>query len=487
MGHLPYDILIAIATQLRCEHRATAYLLAFIKVCSTWYALGLPLLYGNIGLGTHSLEPFAHTFVPAKYGRFVRSLSLHMDAATTLVDPGSSEQMFDHRFPDDTHRVNLQSPVIAHLQDSRCLTTNGYETRSLPSSLAFAQFIPILRSLQNLASFSLTIEVGASWCSLPRDTIVGLIDALPVACTHLELDTNAHDEQFGSQTHVCEYIRQVLPRMRTVRLRLGAMCSALFEPGLHSSLSAELHTDAAILPPNDPIHLSNIRSLVVNCGIAANGELLPQCGYEGARQWEICAEAWCAITSSLTQLVSQQAKSLKAAEILVLSPTWGLSTDLSLDTQLRTDMVNKTTWALPCVPQCQQSSLSGCFLVRCPDGSEKAIRNLESVDDIAEGVWKDVVGGGRLPAEILDAEERGLPCFATGCIERPITNLMKQWLELHSGIPKSRTFCNEKKTGMRLALAEKRTGHHFLALRPVKEITPDGWIRTGSALELEPA
>ncbi|KAF1842545.1 uncharacterized protein K460DRAFT_409948 [Cucurbitaria berberidis CBS 394.84] len=500
MAAVPDDILIAIATQLKRNDSGTSHLFAFIQVSRRWHMLGLPLLYGNISVTTRGLERFANIFLP-KYGKLVRSLSLRVGAIRSHVDmdpylPSNDRDPWN--LEGDLSDGNLTMEAGALNADENHARSEGeewpfdenQERRVTNSVLLFARFIPILTSLQNLASFSLVVETRASWCLVPRATIAGLIDALPTSCTNLELDTNGNDKHHDNDhTHICDSIRRILPRMQNVRVRLGAMCSAIFERRQSPNVDTRSSGLSDMLPTFEPILSPNLQSLVVNCGITACGELLPQCGYEDHLKWDISAEAWCAMISCLMDVVTQpHATNLRKTKILVLSPTWGKDSNLSLDTQLCTDMVNKVTWAFPCIPEGRWSSVSGCFLVRSPDGSEQVIKDIEDMDDIAEGhVWADVVGGARLPADALQAERRGFPSFATGCVERPVADLMDQWLEVYPGVPKSRTFRNEQKTGTKLVLAEKRTGSDFLALRPIKEITPNGWVRTGPDLDLERA
>lgn len=88
MKYIPDDILVATATQSRCEDSAPSGLLRFINVSQRWRTLGLPLLCSNISLTTISLEQFrfARVFVPSKYGQFVRSLSLRVGGGRSSMD-----------------------------------------------------------------------------------------------------------------------------------------------------------------------------------------------------------------------------------------------------------------------------------------------------------------------------------------------------------------------------------------------------------------
>ena len=110
------------------------------------------------------------------------------------------------------------------------------------------------------------------------------------------------------------------------------------------------------------------------------------------------------------------------------------------------------------------------------------LSNIDQIEALSEGfVWKDDVGGARLPAEMLDAERDRISSFATGCVESrlPAQN-GKEWaaqaVAEHSMVALSTQWRNEEMVGERLFSAEKRIGNDYNG--PIKEITPAGWKRT---------
>lgn len=471
MENVPDDVLIAIATQLKRNKSAAQDLLAFIKVSARWHALGIPLLYGNISIPTRRIEPFAHAFISFKYAKLVRSLSICVGSEDSLMD----EDPF--RNEDRTDPWNE-----AQSNQSGCgyLIQGGVTCEQLEARLPFTLFVPILSKLRNLVSFSLVIEGGVEWYRLRRTTVADLVNALPPSCINLELDTNGYDYMDGESVHVCENIRRILPRMRNVRLRLGAMCSALFSSG-QSPISINAHERSSNVSA-DWITLQNIESLIVICGNAIEGNLLLRCGYGYESRHEIGSDSWCDITSSLNDLVTTDAVSSRNTQIIIMSPSWGEEQHFAYETHLRTDIVNRETWAVPCLPKIEMTEADFPYysLVRTPDGSEQVIENYNEIDDISEGhIWRNTACGTRLPAYVVNAEKKGLPSFATGCIERPAADLTEQYYDVQPGMSLTRTYRDEAQTGLKLVLAEKRTGHDFLALRPVKVITPEGWVRTG--------
>jgi hypothetical protein len=87
----------------------------------------------------------------------------------------------------------------------------------------------------------------------------------------------------------------------------------------------------------------------------------------------------------------------------------------------------------------------------------------------------------RSPAtrEALEKERQGLPCFATGCVEvRAANQTGAEWGKLHPSVALDTRYRHEEMLGQRLMFAERRTGVDYALERPIKEVTPEGWIRT---------
>jgi len=81
--------------------------------------------------------------------------------------------------------------------------------------------------------------------------------------------------------------------------------------------------------------------------------------------------------------------------------------------------------------------------------------------------------------EILEAEKKGLPSFATGCHERQDTiQDVEDYLRLAKqlGAPMPHYWRVEQKAKTRLLVAKRKTGDWYtLDLRPAEVITPPGW------------
>lgn len=121
--------------------------------------------------------------------------------------------------------------------------------------------------------------------------------------------------------------------------------------------------------------------------------------------------------------------------------TWGDPANLEVETHLCVDVVNKATWTFPCIPQGLDSSVSSYTLARSPDRVEQIISSdIDDIDDnVGEYMRRSVASSVRLLADVLKAQDEGFPSFAAGCLEKVGHNLTEQWLNVHPGVPKSRT------------------------------------------------
>lgn len=133
------------------------------------------------------------------------------------------------------------------------------------------RLVPMIPSSVNLRSFSLYVAQSACR-SIRRATIIALLEAMPVTCTNLELDTHGQDHRDqDKKAHVCDAVRTLLPRMHHVRIRIGAICSAFFsaDEGLHTP---RIDCFTTFISPH-------LKSLVVRCSVIS-GSQIQLCGQD---------------------------------------------------------------------------------------------------------------------------------------------------------------------------------------------------------------
>ncbi|KAF2849748.1 hypothetical protein T440DRAFT_125050 [Plenodomus tracheiphilus IPT5] len=256
-----------------------ADLRSFVLVCRQWLHLGRRIMYGNIALTNTALGLFITSFNTAAYSKAVHSLSLRI---------GKDWQT----------------------EGERSLCSDTWVEDSL------AGFVFILPQLNNLASFSLRLEL--SGCSIPRATRAGLLKNMPSTCRHLEIDTRGQDHREPhEQLHVCDALRQVLPQLHHVRIRIGAMCCAMLGTGkISPDVIGNWNLDEFT-----PVALPNLKSLVLNCGLPHG----PQMQLCGQNDWTTSAKhsswqfgvAWSSITPALLCLIKARSGALRVAKYML--------------------------------------------------------------------------------------------------------------------------------------------------------------------------
>ena len=493
--NLPDDLVILIATELKREGGTTTDLLNFTLVSKRWQHLGLPIFYGNITLTNTTLVRFVDSFNAGTYGGYVRSLTARFETDSGVHPETLAMFTGPHGPPlmSSEFSGGGMSTDFSGFGMSTNFTGSGMSTdfsgfgassgspypASTPAKVndMLERLVPMIPQFVDLRSFSLVVA-PAPHRLIRRATIIALLDALPATCTNLELDTHAQDHrEEDEKAHVCDAVRNLLPRMQHVRIRVGAMCSAMFSADQESHAPRE---DGATDDDLNTVTTPHLRSLVLNCGFG--GPQIQLCGqndYTSHTKHPGRPEglALSSITKGLEQFVSQQGEALKDSRIYVMVGLGGDSAFQQCQTELREDVVTKVTWAFP-VLRFGPTTSSGKYIMRLHDESEHVLSNEDQIEALSEDfVWKNDIGGARLPAEALDAERDRLPSFATGCVESRLpAQTGKQWAAAHPNVALNTVWRNEEMVGQRMVFAEKRIGNDYSG--PIREITPAGWNRT---------
>ncbi|KAF2010442.1 hypothetical protein BU24DRAFT_58569 [Aaosphaeria arxii CBS 175.79] len=449
---LPNEVLIQILSEVINDSSPTRT--NVLTVCRLWHQLAVPEFYKHIAFTKHNkLESFLQCADVSRHGRHIRSLTIHMG------DGGAKDLIFFKK-----EKLSTFVPPLTRL-------------------------VSILPILSGLLSYSLCVTRDMD-CVLPRHLLVQIINALPESCVNLEVDTLGRDSRTQSeQLHVCDSIRQILPRMKYVRVRMGAMCSSMF--GTRKTLHATEDGPAS----NDgngeflPIETTSLRSLVVNC-MDSSGGTLQKCGQEDWKEWEVYRgwgypSPWTSVTFGMGQLLLKNSQYLQGTRIYAIDSPNSVShvphESGDHQTLIHADIVAKETWAIPyemvLFRTCRHylEYLSNPFIFRLPDGREM----MASVDNMVKHAecaqWETTGNGSRLPR---NAKGRYIDADSSKDFGLPIIT-PRQWQAEH---PRKRQPTNyrERKFGMRLFGAEHRVGGDHLSLRIVKEIIPEGWTRERS-------
>ncbi len=416
-SRLPNDILFEIITQLKGVSNTTQDLASCSLVDRRWWKATTPLLYGNVALTQNNLLRFCEHLNVERYSANVRSVTMSL-------------QPYD-------------------------------ELKQL------LQLAPLLPQLAKLRCFSFWFGKGYHDI-VPQSTLVRLVEALPPSCANLELDTFGYDVRAeGDATHLCESIRRLLPRMEHVRLRVRS-CEALF---------------TVPSTPEQTISLPYLKSFIYIC-VRPPGTPLPTCRTSHLSPTTHLHPdlLWTTVTSKLEKLVATPNAVPADAQVYAFMTTDRDDNDLSVwQAHICANMRTKRSFALPHRAVWMEAMIRGSWVLRLFDGTE-VMSVPANVEAVAEGqLWREVQGGSRLPAAVLEDARVGRGSFAVGCKEKPLAYLKTstQWREDNPG-KKLMTWINEENMGIRLVSAEVRNGkNEYLSLEMVKELTPKGWKRVG--------
>ncbi|KAH8787851.1 hypothetical protein F5883DRAFT_634753 [Diaporthe sp. PMI_573] len=464
MDSISIEILCMIIAQVTSGGSNKNDTLVCLRVSQIWHQITSPIFYKHIVLDNTRMVPFQNSF-RLDYGPQVRTLTL-------LI---SKEDELDQRMRNLSVLPTGLSPSHVMLHPQLDGKIRG--------------IIPILKKLDNLASFSLSVEARGN-SLLKRSTIANLVDALPAGCTSLELDTLGLDIQNGvDRPHLCDSLRRVMPRMHHVRIRVASVCPALLGTGElsnHHGLTQQSPVvdspaeEVSSRIPYKPVDLPNINTLVVYCMLPSwcSTQLGRKTGYCGAGDslrtlGHHIGPCWIPITTAMKQLATGPKPPPASACILAINATDELD--------LRPPLYQGTTVDRPTAntPQDVAAWEFGRYeaFIQVPDG-RCFVTTAVNVALLAEGpAWCDTLGGGRVPFPALLDMERGRPSFASGLARAPIPPLKTgmQWMK---EFPMQRLpgFLNANKVRTRLQeIGTRQVGGVYLAVDTL--LAPNGSVR----------
>ena len=203
---------------------------SLLLVCKTWLEVGQPVVWASVSLSNSSLE----TFVAAVESSdsvciHIRVLSLHLNT------------------------IWPEQKDCGQLRENPGSWPNGANPKTAEQWNSLDRLAILMKSsILGLRSFSLRIDKlpqggrrgehhgspQGAWMS--SATLARILQCLPESCTSLELDTRGRDDDpvcgfFSTRAsvHLSTSIRQVLPRLTHLRLRLGSICSSFFSAQTH--------------------------------------------------------------------------------------------------------------------------------------------------------------------------------------------------------------------------------------------------------------
>lgn len=217
ISRLPEELLHSVLRHVR-ETSPHSTFLACLRCCKRWRNSGMPLECKAIVLTSANLSNFLNQFSPAHYV-LIRSLTISV------------------KLPRREYKDRRQAAFHVLLQN-----------------LAVA-----INKMTMLSTFSFAVSRTASLtldCKLPSGILAALVQSLPPSCMDLELDTKGYDTLKPQSVHLCDHLRELLPRLRTFRIRLAYVCPLIFAPNF--STLEDLSSLTPVVAPS-------LQIAVVNC------------------------------------------------------------------------------------------------------------------------------------------------------------------------------------------------------------------------------
>ncbi|KAI1080831.1 hypothetical protein F5B20DRAFT_96016 [Whalleya microplaca] len=367
MDSLPQELLTQILGWVKADSATNSVLLPCLTVCKRWHKMVLLSLYRHVVLTNDNLELFVTTF-NVREDIYIRSLTLQL------------------------------TPIILPRYDSESITTALTHL-----GRSFLRLNSILERLDNLQSFALCVsdQIDKFHLSLPLGCIGELLEALPRSCVNLELDTCNYELdcpiiRYDGETHFCEHLRRVLPRMHHVRLHLSSVCHALlgtlpestaYEPDLFS-----------------PIETPHLRSFLINCPwdqITVSFCRVPNPIMDFSLI-RLPPSRWDIFTSALEKFAAVPNSCSPSTMLRIIAITPDDHIDKTIHSTLSVcDILSRTTYAYPLL---RITAKRSDWSMRIGNG-KGFISSLWDLETFAEGdVWKTLQNGARIPFDMAERE-----------------------------------------------------------------------------------
>ncbi|KAF2471710.1 uncharacterized protein BDR25DRAFT_367473 [Lindgomyces ingoldianus] len=245
-------------------------------VCRDWYKICIPILWTNIPVTNENIEPVSRSLNTVSQERCnsIRNLSIRLSPVhKKYCDPSSTYTLLGLS-PIQVSPIEQSWTEIKNLIPEYELNIHDGNRRydDYTCHLIIARLLDVIRRrLHRLQIFSLrsaepSHNVFEQWQTgslahvhIPQSFLRFLLRALPPSCISLELD-DGRPLSFLRGQHLCSTLREVIPRLYHLRLRVGQYCPCLFDPEFsvpEKNTNRQYH-----------IPFSNIRSLSISFLVA---------------------------------------------------------------------------------------------------------------------------------------------------------------------------------------------------------------------------
>ena len=456
INELPQEVLLIILKQVRYTSSPFSFVSCLLS-CRRWYDLGLPLLRSVILLRNSNLESFVTRFSHANCV-FIKSLTVKINPECPKSDSAGKY-------------VEIKEIINRH---------GSSESKALWRRLHI--LATMISKMSTLLIFSFIVVRGNQYFHgfwIPTSIIASMIENLPKSCVNLEIDTAGQEASRPAPVHICDKIRDVLPRLRHLRVRLYRLCPAMFCANVNGEGVIEGHSTASSAP--------SLQTLIINCGMHNHtnpwGYTARICGDLG----EIRSDADRYVRSEARRSLVIALKDLfLRGNYPAIERLWLLnlqSVDYAsswYEAYNRRDIILGKTWVMPCIfvsPQVPvRGSRTDYYLTRTPEGHD-VLSSLWGVDNLAEAqTWEETFSGCRMPAALIATDH----FQREDCWAKPLPIESEEAFKIRYPKNSCNLWPNEEMTGQRLLSPFEVYG--LMGRWSLNEITPSGWRRNGERL-----
>lgn len=363
MDKLPVEVLHTILeyAKIPWPTGSRTHFFSCLLCCRLWYDISLPLMYKGIYLRVGDLHRFLTKFSPRKLA-MVKFLTI---SATV----SRNEITWYGRFflGGLLRKISTLLPKMINL-----------------STLSF--------------TYNDSMPEHPRLIFMCRSAITELVKNLPTSCVNLEIDTHGLDKYDTTETHLCDALRDVLPRLQHLRLRLANLCPGIFAPGFN--LDGTTSHQSIIVPVVAPF----LKTLVINC--YASRSLTEACGTEPSR------DAHIPLLRRLCEFASRGSFPAIERLWLVYKSRLGFAAPGYLYYK-RCDIIQNQAWCIPFVEgNCYRNTR--CFM-RTPEGQEAYAFEKRLEPLVEEQTWRSTLDVLRVPsANIMGLD---IQCVPTSSFE----------------------------------------------------------------------
>lgn len=344
MDKLPVEVLHTILEHAKNTRRPERFF-SCLLCCHLWHDIGLPLMYKEILVYKWNMLRFL----------YISSKNLGL--------------------------VKFLTVSVTITRDDWQYFPGGFESR-------LCELSRVLPRMINLSTLSFTYSDFMPRHPRPivmgRSAITELVRNLPESCVNLEIDANGLDIREITTPHLCDALRDVLPQLQHLRLRLADICPGIFAMGFNED-GTTAHRSTVM-----PVVAPFLKTLVINC--CANTSPAGACGTQRS------IDAHIPLLQRLCEFAARGSFPAIERLWLVYKPRLDFSVPQH-PYYKRCDIIQNQAWCIPFTEgYCYKGYRDPMCFMRTPEGREAYVDEYRLEPLVEEQTWKFTLRELRVPS-----------------------------------------------------------------------------------------